>query len=596
MTHLELRKKYFDFFIEKGHKIIPSAPLIPENDPSVLFTTAGMHPLVPFLLGEKHPAGQRLCSVQKCIRTGDINEVGDEVHLTFFEMLGNWSLGDYWKKEAIEWSFEFLTSKKWLRLDKERLAISVFGGDKDAARDEESAKIWQSVGIPPERIYFFGKKDNWWGPAGQTGPCGPCTEMFYWVGNDNLKPLTSSETKDWVEIWNDVFMEYNKTASGKHELLKQKNVDTGMGLERTLAVINQQAGVYETELFQPIIKKIEELSGRKYEDNKKEFRIIADHLKAATFILAEGLEPSNVERGYVLRRLIRRAVRYGRQLGIKETFAFQVAKPVIGTYKDIYPELLKNKDFIEEQLVREEEKFGKTLERGPIHFKLELSEKIKLSDKVAVEKNKTKITGKEAFDLYQTHGFPIEMIIELAKEKGMEVDVKEFEEESKKHQELSRTATTGMFKAGLADHSEISVKYHTATHLLQQALKDVLGESVGQKGSNITPERLRFDFSYSQKMTPEQIQKVEEIVNRKIKAALPVKMEEMNLEEAKKSGAVGVFAEKYGEKVKVYSIGDFSKEICAGPHVQNTSELGRFKIIKEEAVSSGVRRIKAVLN
>jgi len=609
MTHLELRKKYFDFFIEKGHKIIPSAPLIPENDPSVLFTTAGMHPLVPFLLGEKHPAGQRLCSVQKCIRTGDINEVGDEVHLTFFEMLGNWSLGDYWKKEAIEWSFEFLTSKKWLRLDKERLAISVFGGDKDAARDEESAKIWQSVGIPPERIYFFGKKDNWWGPAGQTGPCGPCTEMFYWVGNDNLKPLTSSETKDWVEIWNDVFMEYNKTASGKHELLKQKNVDTGMGLERTLAVINQQAGVYETELFQPIIKKIEELSGRKYEDNKKEFRIIADHLKAATFILAEGLEPSNVERGYVLRRLIRRAVRYGKLVGIKDIFTFKISQPVIEIYKSIYPELKENKDFIEEQLIKEEEKFLKTLERGLKEFE-------KMRPKIGAGGLLTfGINGDDLFDLYSTYGFPIELSLEeiekIYRDYEMEIPkdvkdifLKQFYQSLKKHQELSRTASVGMFKGGLADHSEIATKYHTATHLLHQALRDVLGFDVYQKGSNITAERLRFDFSYSQKMTPEQIQKVEEIVNQKIKAALPVKMEEMNLEEAKKSGAVGVFAEKYGEKVKVYSIGDsstgsgqvFSKEICAGPHVQNTSELGHFKIIKEEAVSSGVRRIKATLN
>jgi len=593
MTAEELRKEYFDFFIEKGHKMIPSAPLIPENDPSVLFTTAGMHPLVPFLLGEKHPAGQRLCSVQKCIRTGDINEVGDEVHLTFFEMLGNWSLGDYWKKEAIEWSFEFLTSKKWLRLDKERLAISVFGGDKDAARDEESAKIWQSVGIPPERIYFFGKKDNWWGPAGQTGPCGPCTEMFYWVGNDNLKPLTSSETKDWVEIWNDVFMEYNKKLKIKKEKLKideyeymplkQKNVDTGMGLERTLAVINQQAGVYETELFQPIIKKIEELSGRKYEDNKKEFRIIADHLKAATFILAEGLEPSNVERGYVLRRLIRRAVRYGKLVGIKDIFTFKISQPVIEIYKSIYPELKENKDFIEEQLVREEEKFSKTLAKG-----------LKELDKIM--KKSQAISGRNAFDLYQTFGFPLELIKEIAKENKIVVAEKEFQKEFQKHQELSRTASAGMFRGGLADHSEIVTRYHTVTHLLHRVLRDVLGEGIYQKGSNITAERLRFDFSYFQKMTPEQIQKVEEIVNRKIKAALPVKMEEMNLEEAKKSGAVGVFAEKYGEKGKVYSIGDFSKEICAGPHVQNTSELGRFKIIKEEAVSSGVRRIKATLN
>jgi len=612
MTAKELRKKYFDFFVEKGHKIIPSAPLIPENDPTVLFTTAGMHPLISFLLGEQHPVGQRLVSVQKCIRTTDIDGVGDDVHLTFFEMLGNWSLGDYFKKEAIEWSWEFLTAKKWLGLDRNKLAASVFEGDNDAPFDEEAYNLWKNLGISGKRIARLPKKNNWWGPAGQSGPCGPCTEMFYWVGEEKTPEIFDPEDSRWVEIWNDVFMQYNKTKEGKFEVLKQKNVDTGMGLERTLAVLNREPSVYETELFRDIVRIIEGLAS--ISDSKSSFdqlynagniinkeieglkekaekmraaRIIADHIKAAAFILAEGLEPSNVERGYVLRRLIRRAVRYGRQLGIKQTFAFQVAKSVIGTYKDIYPELLKNKDFIEEQLVREEEKFSRTLERG-------------LKELKDLESKSASITGQQGFDLYQSFGFPKEMIKEEAK--VSENFDKEFEGATGGHRELSRTASAGMFKAGLADHSEIAIRYHTATHLLQQALKNVLGESVEQKGNNITPERLRLDFSYSQKMTPEQIKKVEGIVNEKIRENMPVIMEEMTLAEAKKSGAIGLFAEKYGERVKVYSIGPstssgqvFSREICGGPHAQNTSELGHFKIVKEEAVSQGVRRIKAVL-
>jgi len=613
MTAQELRKKYFDFFVEKGHKIIPSAPLIPENDPTVLFTTAGMHPLIPFLLGEKHPVGQRLVSVQKCIRTTDIDEVGDDVHLTFFEMLGNWSLGDYFKKEAIDWSWEFLTAKKWLGLDRNKLAASVFKGDSDAPFDEEAYDFWKNLGISEKRIAKLPKKNNWWGPAGQSGPCGPCTEMFYWVGEEKTPEIFDPEDGRWVEIWNDVFMQYNKTKEGKYQVLKQKNVDTGMGLERTLAVLNHEPSVYETELFKEIVKIIEglasisdfensfdqlynagkiinkEIEGLKEKAEKmRSVRIVADHIKAATFILAEGLEPSNLERGYVLRRLIRRAVRYGRQLGIKQTFAFQVAKPVVGTYKDIYPELLKNKDFIEEQLVREEEKFSKTLEKG-------LKELKDLEMKMGV------INGYDGFDLYQSYGFPKEMIYEEAQKLSDNFD-EEFNRALNKHQELSRTASAGMFKAGLADHSEIAIRYHTATHLLQRALKDVLGENVEQKGSNITSERLRFDFSYNQKMTPEQIKKVEDIVNEKIRENLPVIIKEMSLVEAKKLGAIGLFAEKYGERVKVYSIGPlrgrgsaYSQEICAGPHVKNTSELGHFKIVKEEAVSQGVRRIKAVL-
>jgi alanyl-tRNA synthetase len=605
MNSEELRKKFLEFFKEKGHSIIPGASLIPEHDPTVLFTTAGMHPLVPYLLGEKHPAGRRLADVQKCIRTGDIEEVGDDVHLTFFEMLGNWSLGDYWKKEAIEWSFEFLTGKKWLNIPVWKLAVSCFGGDEDAPRDKESVSMWQSVGIPKNRIHFFGKKDNWWGPAGKTGPCGPCSEMFYWAGESEPPPLETSDNKSgWVEIWNDVFMEYNKTANGSYEPLKQKNVDTGMGVERTTAILNGFDNVYEIELFKPIILEIKKIAGiseapadsfsqlynpgqmvqkeieglRGRAEKEKAIRIIADHIKAATFILAEGIEPSNVERGYVLRRLIRRAVRYGKQLGINEIFTFKIAKIVIEIYKNVYPELKENKNFIEEQLVREEEKFMKTLEQGE-----------KQAKKI------TAFTGEAAFDLYQTYGFPLEMIKELAEERGLEVDEKGFQKAFEKHQELSRTATAGAFKSGLADHSEQTVKYHTATHLLLAALRKVLGEHVEQKGSNITGERMRFDFSHPEKMTSEQIKEVEDLVNQKIKADLPVEMEETGLEKAKKSGAMGVFGEKYGERVKVYTIGDFSKEICGGPHAERTGILGKFKILKEESSSRGVRRIKAVL-
>jgi len=606
MTAQELRKKYFDFFTAKGHKIIPSAPLIPENDPTVLFTTAGMHPLIPFLLGERHPAGKKLVSVQKCIRTADIEEVGDDTHLTFFEMLGNWSLGDYFKKEAIEWSFEFLTSKKWLGLEKEKLAVSVFAGDKDAPFDEEAYGLWKNLVISEKRIAKLPKKNNWWGPAGETGPCGPDSEMFYWIGQTEAPEIFDPEDSQWVEIWNDVFMQYNKTKEGKYEVLKQQNVDTGMGLERTFAILNNEPSVYETELFKDIVLVIRKLASLEdYEssfdrlynagsivnqevDNLKEraekmlsIRIIADHIKAAVFILAEGLEPSNTERGYVLRRLIRRAVRYGKFLGINRSFTFQVAQPIIGIYQDVYPELLKNKDFIEEQLIREEEKFSKTLEQG-------------LKELRVLENQLASITGRQGFDLYQSYGFPKEMIREEARKVSENFD-QEFDEALKKHQELSRTASAGMFKAGLADHSEIAIKYHTATHLLQQALRDVLGREVGQKGSNINAERLRFDFSYGQKMTAEQIKKVEDIVNEKINEALPAMLKEMSLAEAKASGAIGLFAEKYGDRVKVYSIGDYSKEICGGPHVQNTKELGHFKIIKEEAVSQGVRRIKAVL-
>jgi len=593
MTANELRQKYLDFFKSKGHAVIPSASLIPENDPTVLFTTAGMHPLVPYLMGEKHPEGNRLTDVQKCVRTGDIDEVGDTTHHTFFEMLGNWSLGDYFKEEAIEMSWEFLTSSRWLNLDKNKLAVSVFVGDQDAPFDEDAYSLWLKWGMPAERIAKLSKKDNWWGPAGVTGPCGPDTEIFYWVGQGTAPEKFDPENKNWVEIWNNVFMQYNKTKDGKFEPLAQKNVDTGMGLERTLAVINGLNDNYRTELFWPIIEKIEELSGKKYEGNEKVFRIISDHIKAATMILGDdrGVAPSNTGQGYVLRRLIRRAVRYGKQLGITENFTAELAEVVVKIYKDVYPEGEKNKKFIFDELKKEEEKFRKTLANGEKRFIV----------MVVLLKHSKKIyfSGQEAFNLFSTYGFPLELTQELAKEHGYEVNVNEFNEEMEKHSKLSKTASAGMFKGGLADASEETKKLHTAAHLMLESLRRILGPHVQQKGSNITAERLRFDFSHPEKMAPEQIKQVEDLVNEQIKKDLPVHFEEMPLGQAHEIGATGVFEHKYGEKVKVYFIGDgeqnYSKEICGGPHVTHTGELGKFKIIKEESSSAGIRRIKAVL-
>ena len=592
MTAQEFRQKYLDFFKSKGHAIIPSASLIPENDPTVLFTTAGMHPLVPYLLGEVHPGGKRLVSCQKCIRTGDIDEVGDDVHLTFFEMLGNWSLGDpastrgdestrggYWKKEAIEWSFEFLTKELGLPIDK--LAVTCFTGDSDAPRDEESAGIWKSLGIPENRIYFFGKADNWWGPAGLTGPCGPDTEMFYWTGKGEPPDLVTGDNKEgWVEIWNDVFMQYNKTAEGKFEPLKQKNVDTGMGLERTLAVLNGYDNVFAIQEFEPIISKIKSLAVK---PDDKAVRIIADHIKAAVFIMgdARGVKPSNVGQGYVVRRLIRRAIRYGKLIRVKDNLVVPLAETVVSISSNIYPELQQNKDFIIKELKTEEDRFNIALEKG-------LKEFAKLRE----------MNGQIAFDLYQSYGFPLELTEELSRERGFVVDKIEFQNEFKKHQDLSRTSSAGKFKGGLADNSEDVVKMHTATHLLDQALRDVLGNHVEQKGSNINAERLRFDFSHPAKMTPEQIKKVEEIVNSKIQEDLPVHFEMLSVDEAKQKGAIGLFEDKYaklGNQVKVYFVGDYSKEICGGPHVEHTGQIGSFKIIKEEAVAAGIRRIKAVV-
>jgi len=578
ITRKQLIPKYLDFFKRKNHKEIPNVSLIPENDPTVLFTTAGMHPIVPYLLGQKHPSGKRLVNVQKCIRTQDIEEVGDSYHHTFFEMLGNWSLGDYFKKEAIEFSFEFLT--KVLKIPIEKLAVSVFKGNKDAPRDEESAEVWKSLGIPKERIAFLPKSDNWWGPAGKTGPCGPDTEMFYYK-KSNLSKQFNPKDKNWIEIWNDVLMQYNKDEKGNYIEAKQKNIDTGMGVERTITVLNKLEDDYLSETFLPIIKEIEKLSNKTYKGNEKPMRIIADHIKAAVFIIADGITPSNLEQGYVLRRLIRRSIRYGRQLNIKN-FTTKIAEPVFKIYDD-YQHLQKNKEKILEELEREEKRFLETLEKGISVFN-------------RMTKESKKLSGKDAFLLYQSYGFPIEITLELAKENNIDVNKEAYEKELENHQELSRTATAGKFKSGLQDNSEQTTKLHTATHLLAEALRQVLKKpDLIQKGSNITPERARFDFSFDRKLTEKEIKEVEDLVNKKIKEAVPVCKNEMSPQQAKKQGAQGVFDSKYRDKVSVYSVGNFSKEICAGPHINNTKELGKFKIIKEESSSAGVRRIKAVL-
>lgn len=584
MDSKQLRAKYIEFFRSKGHQAISSASLIPDNDPSVLFTTAGMHPLVPYLMGNPHPRGSRLVDVQKCIRTGDITEVGDATHLTFFEMLGNWSLGDYFKKEAIEWSFEFLTSPEWLGIPISRLGVTVFAGDQDCERDEESAGIWRRLGIPEDRIGYLPKANNWWGPAGKTGPCGPDTEMFYWVGQGE-PPAGSNPATDeanWVEIWNDVFMQFNKTESGEYVPLEKKNVDTGMGLERTVAVLNGVRSAYETDLFLPIFETIHRIAPER--DQRSE-RIIADHLRAAVFILGDdnGVGPSNTDQGYVLRRLIRRAITFGFKLGVREGLPYSVAETVIAHYGDVYPELKRNQGRILEELKREEARFLESYEQGLRQF-----EKVTPKDNV--------IAGNDVFVLFSTYGFPPEMTEELATERGLTIDWKGYEAALEEHQKLSKAGSEKRFAGGLADHSEISVKYHTTTHLLHRALKNVLGDHVQQRGSNITPDRMRFDFSHPEKMTKEQVQQVEQIVNESIQKDLQVTWDVMTVEEAKNSGAIGLFEDKYGESVKVYSIGDFSKEICGGPHVEHTGVLGTFKIQKEESSSAGVRRIKAVLS
>ncbi|MBS3092366.1 alanine--tRNA ligase [Candidatus Pacearchaeota archaeon] len=595
-TRQQLIQLYLDFFKSKNHKIIPSSSLIPENDPTVLFTTAGMHPLVPFLLGQKHPLGKRLVDVQKCIRTQDIDEVGDAIHHTFFEMLGNWSLGDYFKEKAIKLTFEF--HNKILGIKKEKYAVSVFDGDKEypkIPKDSECTNIWVSLGIPKERIAFLkgGIKDsnnNWWGPAGQTGPCGPCTEMFYWSTEEKPPKKFDVDDKRWVEIGNDVIMQYVEENNGEYVLAKQKNIDFGGGVERTLAVLNGLNDNYETSIFQPIIKEIEKISHKSYseEKNKKAMRIIADHIRASVFILGDdhGIKPTNTEQGYVLRRLIRRAIRYGKLLGIKENFTSKIAKSVIPIYQD-YSELKRNEKIILNELEQEETRFNQTLEQGIRKFD-EISKNL--------EKSKKEISGKDAFLLFQSYGFPIEMTQELAKEKKLNVNLKEYNSEFAKHQELSRTASAGMFKSGLADNSETTKKLHTATHLLNEALRIVLKDkNIKQKGSNITPERLRFDFNFPRKLTNEEIKEIESLVNKKIKAKLKVTKEEMPLNKALNSGAQAEFGAKYPSIVSVYTVGSFSKEICTGPHVNNTSEIGHFKIIKEESVAAGIRRIKAIV-
>ena len=587
----ELRSLYLNFFNEKGHAIIRSASLIPENDPTVLFTTAGMHPLTPYLLGQKHPAGNRLTDVQKCVRTGDIDEVGDASHCTFFEMLGNWTLGDYFKKEAITWSFEFLTSEKYLNIPIDRLAVSVFAGDEDAPRDDESAEIWMGCGLKKEQIYYLPKKNNWWGPAGVTGPCGPDTEMFFDTGKpacgDNCGP--QCDCGKYLEIWNDVFMQYNKKEDGTFEPLKQKNVDTGMGLERTVCVINGLKSVYETDVFAGAIQCIEELSGKKYgesDDVTKAMRIIADHVRTATFMLGDqiGVTPSNVDQGYVLRRLIRRAIRFMRQLGIQKGEMVKLAMHYVDFYQEVYTELVDNRQKIADELNKEEEKFSKALDQG-----------IKEFERVVSRLQGTVIDGQTAFRLYDTFGFPIEMTTEFAAEKGLTVDIEGFQAKFAEHQKKSQLGSEQRFKGGLADHSEKTTKLHTATHLLQAALRKVLGDEVAQKGSNITEERLRFDFSFSRPMTKEEVAETQRLVNEAIQAKMPISCAEMTVEEAKAQGAIGLFGDKYGEVVKVYTMGDFSKEICGGPHAENTGDLGTFVISKEQSSSSGVRRIKAEL-
>jgi alanyl-tRNA synthetase len=592
MTSKELRQLYLDFFVSKGHAIIPSASLIPENDPTVLFTTAGMHPLVPYLMGAKHPEGTRLVDVQKCVRTGDIDEVGDSSHCTFFEMLGNWSLGDYFKKESIAYSWEFLTSEKWLGIDPSLLFFTCFEGDENAPRDTVAYDCWVSQGVKPNHIVFLPKKNNWWGPAGLTGPCGPDTEIFYDTGktpcSDDCK--AGCDCGKYLEIWNNVFMEYNKTAEGTFEPLAQKNVDTGMGLDRTVATLQGVRSVYDTDAFAGIIASIAELSGKSYgesEEVMRMFRIIADHMRCSTFMLGDqrGITPSNVDQGYILRRLIRRAIRFAMQLGIPEGSLTKVAEAVIDQYDEFYQELSVNRAKILDELTKEEQRFEHALKKGIREF-----------ERLVSGLSGSTIDGVSAFHLYDTFGFPIELTQELAAERNLAVDLDGFNEAFKAHQELSHAGAEQRFQGGLADHTEETAQLHTATHLLQAGLRKVLGsDEVAQKGSNITAERLRFDFSFPRKLTSEEISAVQDYVNEAIAADVEITCEEMTVDEAKESGAIGLFESKYGSKVKVYTVPGFSREICGGPHAARTGDLGRFVIKKEEASSAGVRRIKAVL-
>ena len=587
----ELRSLYLEFFKSKGHAVIPSASLIPENDPTVLFTTAGMHPLVPYLLGEKHPAGTRLTDVQKCVRTGDIDEVGDASHCTFFEMLGNWSLGDYFKKEAIAWSYEFLTGEQWLAIPKENLYFTCFAGDENAPRDEESFRYWREQGVEEDHIFFLPKEHNWWGPAGITGPCGPDTEMFIDTGKPACGPDCSPACGcgKYLEIWNDVFMQYNKKEDGTFEPLAHKNVDTGMGLDRTICILQGKESVYDTDVFSGILAEISALSGKEYGSDPqttRAFRIVADHIRCATFMLGDekGITPSNVDQGYVLRRLIRRAIRFASKLGIQEGKLYVVAQKVISQYGSVYPELLANQERILSELSLEEERFQKTIKQGLKEF-----------EKLVTYLKEPVIPGKSAFRLYDTFGFPIEFTEELAAERGFQVDRQGYEEAFKKHQELSHAGAEQRFKGGLADTGEKTARLHTATHLLLAGLKKILDPGIYQRGSNITAERLRFDFNFPRPVTKEELAKVEEFVNEAIRQDVPVVCEEMSMQQAKEEGATGIFESKYGDVVKVYTIEGWSKEICGGPHASHTGELGHFKIKKEQSSSAGVRRIKAVL-
>jgi alanyl-tRNA synthetase len=594
MDSREIRSRFLKFFAKNGHAIIPSAPLVPENDPSVLFNTAGMQPLVPYLMGQPHPLGKRLTSCQKCVRTGDLDDIGDNRHFSFFEMLGNWSLGDYFKEEAIKWSYEFLTSKEeGLGLDPQRLYVTVFEGDDNAPRDEEAYAVWKKIfednNVTGERIYFMGAKSNWWS-AGDSGPCGPDTEMFYDTTGTHAKGMTKEEymaaddRQEVVEIWNDVFMQYEKRDGKVVGKLASHNVDTGSGLERVAMMVQGKTNVFDTDLFTPIMRKIEELASREIRDVRGQ-RIVADHIRTSIMMIADGVTPSNTDQGYILRRLLRRAVRYADVLGMPAGTLAELFPAVWSIYEGVYDNVGAQREHIISEIQKEEEKFRKTLERGMKEF-------------VRVAKDGV-VSAEDAFQLFSTHGFPLEMTEELAREQGATVDRAGFEEAFKKHQELSRAGAEQKFKGGLADTSEMSTKYHTATHMLHQALRTVLGPTAFQKGSNITPERLRFDFAHGEKMTDEQKKAVEDLINQKIAEALPVFYEDITMEEAKNRGAVGLFEDKYGDLVRVYQVGEgdkrFSLELCGGPHVSNTSELGRFKIAKEEAVAQGIRRIKAVL-
>ena len=604
-TSKSIREMYLNFFKDRGHKVIPSASLIPENDPTVLFTTAGMHPLVPYLLGEKHPAGNRLTDVQKCVRTGDIDDVGDASHCTFFEMLGNWSLGDYFKQEMIPWSYEFLTGKDYLGLDPENLAVTVFGGDDTLPCDNEAAALWEKAGIKKENIYYMPRENNWWGPAGLTGPCGTDTEMFI-IRKAKCSPECNPDCKcgAFLEIWNDVFMRFNKQADGSYTELSQKNVDTGMGLERALCVLTGKSSVYETDLFEDAIKVISDLTGKAYDadpETTRAFRVILDHTRTATFMIGDekGIVPSNTDQGYILRRIIRRAVRFGRKIELPEGSLAKIAQAYIEKYKSVYPELDVNRDKIFEELAKEEAKFNKTLQQGLKEFEKCLSG-IERKNAFMAQNNpdyvpEKRINGKQAFHLYDTYGFPVEITDEMAKERGFSVDMDGYKAAFEEHQNKSKAGSEQKFACGLADNKEATTRLHTATHLLHAALKKVYSPDVNQKGSNITEERLRFDFNLPQPMTADEIKQVEALVNEVIQQNLPVVMQEISLEEAKEQGFTGLFESKYGERVKTYTIGDFSKEICGGPHAATTGELGTFKIVKEQSCGSGLRRIKAVL-